>query len=406
MRALIAILVLLPAAAQNAPRPFDGRNFHGRIAWSADGNHNDEDDWAASAFALALFAQFGVKDKLAHFDYNSILTANDPAWAAEHAQSVQGAIARYGYSPAVFHDSQRDLPAAIASLTRAINSSSARDPLYLVVAGPMELAHRAILAAAPGKRRFVHVVSHSRWNDGFDLKYQYRVNKRAVIATGVHWIQIRDQNAYLSTSPFGRPASESEWRPWLWLRDSSDANLQFLFQRLRATTRADCSDAGMAWFLLTGDEESHIEKLRPVLEGGPRPAPLHPRRQIRIEAENFQTLKNFEVDYRNDRAVSHRISLRQSRPGAARMATRMQELYASPAARYTVAVRYLAGPGARLTLHVAGKPHAASWTAPGPEAVWRTHELPAVAIAQGAGIAVSVAGEPVSLDYIELTLAP
>ena len=55
--------------------PFDGRNFKGRIAWSSDGNFNDEDDWAASPVALAIFAQFGVKAKLAHFDYNSILTA-------------------------------------------------------------------------------------------------------------------------------------------------------------------------------------------------------------------------------------------------------------------------------------------------------------------------------------------
>ena len=34
--------------AQAAPFPFDGASFKGRIAWSADGNYNDEDDWAAS----------------------------------------------------------------------------------------------------------------------------------------------------------------------------------------------------------------------------------------------------------------------------------------------------------------------------------------------------------------------
>src|SRR6185436_6072 len=35
--------------------PFDGRNFKGRIAWSSDGNFNDEDEWAASPVALAIF---------------------------------------------------------------------------------------------------------------------------------------------------------------------------------------------------------------------------------------------------------------------------------------------------------------------------------------------------------------
>lgn len=44
--------------------------FKGRIAWSADGNFNDEDDWAASPLALAIFAEFGMKEKLVHFDYN------------------------------------------------------------------------------------------------------------------------------------------------------------------------------------------------------------------------------------------------------------------------------------------------------------------------------------------------
>jgi hypothetical protein len=29
--------------------------FKGRIAWSTDGNFNDEDDWAASPVALAIF---------------------------------------------------------------------------------------------------------------------------------------------------------------------------------------------------------------------------------------------------------------------------------------------------------------------------------------------------------------
>jgi hypothetical protein len=33
------------------PGPFDGKQFKGRIAYSADGNFNDEDDWAASPVA-------------------------------------------------------------------------------------------------------------------------------------------------------------------------------------------------------------------------------------------------------------------------------------------------------------------------------------------------------------------
>jgi hypothetical protein len=39
----------------------DGK-FRGRIAYSADGNHNDPDDWAASPVALAIFAEAGLRD--------------------------------------------------------------------------------------------------------------------------------------------------------------------------------------------------------------------------------------------------------------------------------------------------------------------------------------------------------
>ena len=69
--AVSALLVLSLQAG-----PFEGKTFKGRIAYSADGNHNDPDDWAASPMALAIFAESGVKDKLVHF--NTSILAVDP----------------------------------------------------------------------------------------------------------------------------------------------------------------------------------------------------------------------------------------------------------------------------------------------------------------------------------------
>ena len=43
--------------------PFDGKNFKGRIAFSSDGNYNDEDDWGAFPIAIAMLDTFGVTDK-------------------------------------------------------------------------------------------------------------------------------------------------------------------------------------------------------------------------------------------------------------------------------------------------------------------------------------------------------
>src|SRR3954452_2798346 len=94
------VIAALPARAA----PYEQGRFVGRIAYSADGNHNDPDDWAASPVALAVFAEAGLKERLVHFDYNCILPQTDPEWEKIHAESVLGTASRYGYSSSVFYD--------------------------------------------------------------------------------------------------------------------------------------------------------------------------------------------------------------------------------------------------------------------------------------------------------------
>ncbi|MFX0199386.1 MAG: hypothetical protein ACFFCW_24950, partial [Candidatus Hodarchaeota archaeon] len=69
-----AIIILLSASTlYSYSGPFDGKNFKGRIAFSSDGNYNDEDDWGAFPVAIAILDSFGVTGKLVHVDYNNIL---------------------------------------------------------------------------------------------------------------------------------------------------------------------------------------------------------------------------------------------------------------------------------------------------------------------------------------------
>jgi hypothetical protein len=319
--------------------PFEGKDFRGRIAYSADGNHNDEDDWAASPVALAIFAAAGVKNRVVHFDYNSILPKTDPEWEKIHATSVLGSAERFGYRMSIFHDSQKDRAGSIESIRRAIDDSTAENPLYFIIAGPMEVAYLAIQKSNPAKRQYVHIISHSRWNDGFSPRYTFTHTKRSVIPSGIHWVQVADQNRLLSTSPYGRPATDEEWVPWHWMRDASDSRVKFLWDRVRASKRADCSDAGMAYFLVSGDEEGSPEKLRKLLIDHQRPAPVRDRTAIRIEAENFRTLENYELEFKDDRAVSHRINIRIT-GDRGRMATPYSELFGNSAGAYDVDVRY------------------------------------------------------------------
>lgn len=403
-------LFALGAAALVAapPGPFDGKTFRGRIAWSADGNHNDEDDWAASPTALAIFAAAGVQDRLVHFDYNNILPNTNPDWEREHEISIRGAIERFGYNPRIFHDCRKDLDAAVDSIARAINASSASDPLYFVLAGPMEVPYLGIQKSDPAKRRFVYCISHSRWNDGFARRYTFSYNKRAVIPTGIRWVQIADQNAGLSTGPFGRPHTEEEWAPWQWMRDSPVEPVRFLWGRMRATRRADCSDAGMAYFLVTGDEYADIGKLRDMLERGRRPAVIDPRPRVRLEAENFLSLENLELET-SDQAASHQLHVKlQAGAGRGRLATPFDQPYTARQARYRVEVRYKTeGEGScRYEVFVNRVRQGAPWEGPAGDG-WRTHIVAGVRLS--AGDEVSLAGEcggagVAHLDFIELEL--
>src|SRR5262245_45911922 len=382
MRRLLGIIwpaVLLGIAAFSHPAasaPFEGKTFKGRIAWSADGNHNDPDDWAASPVALAIFAESGVKDQLVHFDYNCILTATDPKWEATHAASVLGAAEKYGYNKSVFYDCRKDLDGAVASIAKVINDSSADNPLYFIIAGPVEVPLLGIKKSDPAKRKFVWCSSHSAWNDGFSPKYKFTHTKRDVIPTGVHWVQIRDQNRLLSTSPYGRPAQAEEWRPWHWMRDSGDAKVRCLWDRMQVSTRADCSDAGMAYFLVTGDEEADPAKLRKLLDDNVVAAPLDARKQVRIEAENFLHLDGYELEYRNDRSASHRLNVKLTKD-AGHIRTRFDQPYTAARARYDVEVRYFDEKGSRCryVLSVNDAVRGAAWESSGEGQGWTTQTI-------------------------------
>jgi hypothetical protein len=387
--------------------PYQGGKFKGRIGYSADGNHNDPDDWAASPVALAIFAESGLKSHVVHFDYNCILPQTDREWAEIHAESVLGAAERYSYDKAIFHDCRRDLDAAVASIARAIDASSADDPFYFIVAGPMEAPYLGIQKSNPAKRRHVYCISHSRWNDGFAAKYTFTHTKRSVIPSGVNWVQIQDQNPLLSKSRYGQPARPEEFQSYFWMRDSADSKVRFLWERMKASTRPDPSDAGMAYFLATGDEQCDPEKLKRLLEDHAAPTPISARDRIRLEAENFQSLEGWEVEDRNDRTASHRLQVRlTSTPG--RIRTRFDEPFAPTQARYDVEVRYFDSKDqeCRFSLLINSAAQSAAWQSSGQGSGWATHTIPDVQVSAGDEIAIEAQGAGGKLDYVQFNFKP
>lgn len=383
----------------------DGR-FRGRIAYICDGNHNDPDDWAASPMTLAILAETGLKERLVHFGYNCILPLTNPEWEKIHAESVLGTAERYGFDMAKFFDCRKDRDGAVASIARAINDSSADDPLYFIIAGPMEVPYLGVQQSDPAKRQFVYCISHSRWNDGFASKYKFTFAKRSVIEQDVHWVQIRDQNRLLSCGRYGRPSTPQEFEPYFWMRDSSDAKVRWLWERMVVSTRPDPSDAGMTYFLATGDDECDPAKLKRLIEEHHAPAPEITRKTIRVEAENFRHLEGCSLEDRNDKQASHAINIRLADGRTGSIRTRFDEPFTCDSARYDMEVRYFDATNSRcrFALFVNGVAQGVDWESPGEGRGWTSQTIRNVSVGCGDEIRVDIqgtGGESGRLDYVQ-----
>lgn len=406
------LLPFTPLRIYPNPGPFDGTYFKGRIAFSSDGNFNDEDDWGAFPIAIAMLDVFHVKEKLVHVDYNNILPQNDPRFYKEMTTSVLGAADRYGIPRSILFDCQNDLDGAIESIKTAINASSAHNPLYYILAGPMDVPFRRIEKSDPDKRKYVYCISHSVWNDGYNHSDRdlFTHNKRDVIPSGIHWIQIRDGNRLLAHSGgVGRISTPEQWKLFEWLRDSGDANLQWIFSRLEAELRGDISDSCMTYFLLTGDEDADLVKLKQLLVDKIIPQPIGARESIRIEAENFQILENYDIDFANDRNVSHRLCIQRGKDDIGRIKTPFNQPYTADKGRYDVSIRYYDEKQgqSQFSFYIHGIQNGKSWNAANDNDQWITYTISDVTIRSGDEIMVEVQcnmGEKAKLDYVEIVL--
>ncbi len=227
-----------------------------RIAVDVDGNFNSTDDWAATPVMLAMMSRLKLKHELVHFSFNDSLGAafNNAAMAEQMRQSALDGAKKFGMKKKVFFDCQTDLDAAIANLQKEIDSSSEKDPLYIIAGGPMEVLWRALSASKPESRQYVTVVSHSPRNETRVGAPEMTHTAASVRTLGVKWVEIQNQNAKLDAG--------SNYAPWAWLRDARQAKLRWIYERMQAAGTADVSDAGMAYFLLENDAAGTPDKLQ------------------------------------------------------------------------------------------------------------------------------------------------
>jgi len=224
-----------------------------RVAINNDGNSYDTDDWGATALIGALMARATDKVQLVHWGYNDNVTKTTSNGEAQMSTSVNGVVTRFALDASVVCDFRKDMSGCVKHLTDAINVSTAANPLTMILCGPEEVEWQALTAADPAKLPFVTVISHSTWNDNFGPHTWSQIVK-----LGVKAVHISDQNVGLGSSSAST---------WMFLNSASDTRYQFLFQRFGSEQGkwGDVSDAGMVYFLITGDQKGTPAKVKTFL---------------------------------------------------------------------------------------------------------------------------------------------
>ena len=278
----------------------------GRIAYTADGNAHDQDDWAATPGSLSILAAAGLQDALVHYDYNDNTADHTGVFPMSFTQkmrdSVTNAIYFFGYdvkdtvgktTDSIFYDVSLYEQNAIDHLASEIEKSTEDDPLYIILGEPAEIVYQAMEKAEKGKDHIM-VISHSQWNewaeaDGTWCKRGLKDGLHTLEQCGIstdngNLIRIPDQNAITNgdektpmlciTSDKTKEVQTQEdfnklYAEAQWMNEVENPGLNYIYERLvdmtkeeDDTDKCDMSDAGMMLYLLDGLQKNNYATLK------------------------------------------------------------------------------------------------------------------------------------------------
>lgn len=259
------------------------RAFPGRVAWSSDGNQHDTDDWLASPWALAIFRAAGLSQrKVVYFGYNNHVWDTREEYEAVHDKNIRGTVSRWGgYNDAVIFNEIANTDAAVDKMVEEINKSTGADPLWMVAAGPLETFGLAIEKANPDALRYVTILSHGTWNtDHATKEHNSKFSLKYLREIGVNYKKIKDQNNQDGVPAWTARGLKRNTAYFEFLKDHDDERMQWLWDCRKMPEYEtpdyqkgfyDFSDAGMAYWLVTGannggDEDATPQKTFDLLE--------------------------------------------------------------------------------------------------------------------------------------------
>ncbi|WP_343853475.1 hypothetical protein [Algoriphagus jejuensis] len=235
----------------------------GRIAIVADGNSPDPDDLGGTGVSLALLRAAGLSGRLVHYSHSCDLVRGDRI--SEKAEKERHHLMQLacdltarrwgGYDSLVFYDALWQQKETVSDLAKAIDASSAADPLWIVEAGEPDIIGMALSESDPEKHRFVKVITHHPANDDAGDFYSWA----QILDFGVEEVRIPDQNINLKV----------DLPQWDWAKDHPDPRLQWIWLLGKMAEvddvvkfqkgKWDCSDAGMVLYWITGATGGGLE---------------------------------------------------------------------------------------------------------------------------------------------------
>jgi hypothetical protein len=252
-KASISSFFLAPFLLKDQKEAEAAAPIYSRLAYCCDGNYHDRDDWGSSSMALALLGDAGYQRRLTHFEYNNHIEATRWEWEQQMATSVHGAHSRWNHTTP-YYDCQSNVDWAVDNLAFEINRSVEINRLLICAAGPMKTIYHALDQSDSFFHRYVTILSHSSKYNEQDGTFNLNRIRRDFPTVKIQ--RIANQNERLNT--------KDNWRPWFWLRDGN-SNLKFLWSRMRASGRADVSDAGMVYYAIYNNQYATPNDLRRAL---------------------------------------------------------------------------------------------------------------------------------------------
>lgn len=334
MKNIFLILTILASmsisAIAGATDTWQGK---GRIAISSDGNMHDNDDWTATAMTLMILAEARLQNYLVLYTHSDHVWQSENNDLAEMVESAEVGAQKFGFDKADVFSAFNYPEKAYNAMRDQILASTAENPLFIIGAGPMHVigtGFERANAIDPNALNYVTVISHSYWNNNHADKPG--TNGPEVDHTGWTWDEMKtafgskvnfnkisDQNG-TGSSPYD---TDDRWSTTVasyynWMDTHSDPNVNWVRSRSYSTKRYDCSDAGMAWYLVkNGDEDGDFMKLKawvgdanvPTTGVGGPADPIDPvdpvdptEKYVYVGVEDFTNLSAGAAPYYKDNA--------------------------------------------------------------------------------------------------------